>query len=101
VLVGLLRWLLPSSPALVTNEEWVRRQLAKNGGSFTYRPGLAGMCWNPSYSGVSLLSQAGINPIVGPAEVTYTAHEDGRVTATVMRPGEEHIEHLGQERTGG
>ena len=85
----------------MTNEAWVRSQLAKNGGSFTYRPGLWGMCWNPNHSGVSPISQAGINPIVGPAEVTYTANEDGRVTATVKRPGEDYVEHLGPQRTSG
>lgn len=79
--MSFLRWLLPSSPAMITDEAWVRRELAKHHGVFTYRAGLAGQCWNPG--------QSGYNPIIGPVEVTYTADADGGVTAIIKRPGEE------------
>jgi hypothetical protein len=54
---------------MITDEAWVRRELAKHHGVFTYRAGLAGQCWNPG--------QSGYNPIIGPVEVTYTADADG------------------------
>jgi hypothetical protein len=76
--VSFLRWLLPSSPAIITDEAWARRELAKHNGVFTYRAGLAGQCWNPD--------QSGFNPIIGPAEVRYTALADGGVTAIITRP---------------
>ena len=77
---GFRRWrrLTLSSPwALITDERWVRRQLAQRGGTFTYRLGVAGQCWNPD--------QRGFNPIIGPAVVNYSLAEDGTVTAKVER----------------
>lgn len=91
--MGLLRRLFPPSAPNGTNEAWVRRQLAKHGGTFTYRVLWLGECWNPEQSGLTVFT--GFNPIVGPAEVTYSSHPDGSVTAIVRRPGEAHEEHLG------
>jgi len=53
-------------------------QLERRGGTFTCRLGVAGQCWNPGQRVPS-------NPIIGPADVTYTLHYNGQVTAKVDR----------------
>jgi len=74
-----IRFLVPSRPfAVITDEGWVRRQLERRGGTFTCRLGVAGQCWNPGQRVPS-------NPIIGPADVTYTLHYNGQVTAKVDR----------------
>lgn len=68
--------LLKDSYAQMTVRK-IRKELAKRDDSYTIWRGRFRNTWNP---------QDGMNPIFGPASITYTEDEQGNIRAHVTRP---------------